>query len=185
MNNLSVGKYIQQQRKSVGLTQQQLAEKLNISFQAVSKWENGETYPDVTLLLPLADILQTTTDKILSGGVWTLNQHKRITLQDIYEGINAFCTIKRTLHQTMFYTSAISGINNAMNFDMEASLSTEQGKQVLYTEAILQSIMSGCYVEIERLEELITEPKLVEQINKTIKKLCLDAASQNNLTITK
>ncbi|MBQ3583633.1 MAG: helix-turn-helix transcriptional regulator [Lachnospiraceae bacterium] len=37
-------------RKEMGMTQQQLADKLNISFQAVSKWENGTTYPNVEIL---------------------------------------------------------------------------------------------------------------------------------------
>ena len=41
MDNLKIGQYIQSQRKTIGLTQKDLADKLNISFQAVSKWENG------------------------------------------------------------------------------------------------------------------------------------------------
>ncbi len=41
MDTLKIGRYIQHQRKNAGLTQKELAEKLNISFQSVSKWENG------------------------------------------------------------------------------------------------------------------------------------------------
>ena len=51
---MNIGKIITDRRKSLGLTQQALAEKLNISFQAVSKWENGTSYPDVTILPILA-----------------------------------------------------------------------------------------------------------------------------------
>ncbi len=41
MDSLKIGKFISMKRKDRGMTQQQLAERLNISFQAVSKWENG------------------------------------------------------------------------------------------------------------------------------------------------
>lgn len=41
MDNLKISNYIQHLRKAAGLTQKELAEKLNISFQAVSKWETG------------------------------------------------------------------------------------------------------------------------------------------------
>ena len=41
MDTLKIGQYIQSLRKAAGLTQKELAEKLNLSFQAVSKWENG------------------------------------------------------------------------------------------------------------------------------------------------
>ena len=43
MDTLKIGRYIQRLRKSSGMTQKDLAERLNISFQAVSKWENGDT----------------------------------------------------------------------------------------------------------------------------------------------
>ena len=52
-------------RKELGLTQQKLAEQLNISFQAVSKWENGTASPDISLLAPLAHILNTTVDTMV------------------------------------------------------------------------------------------------------------------------
>ena len=44
LNSIKVGNFIMEKRKVLGLTQQQLADKLNVSFQAVSKWENGTTY---------------------------------------------------------------------------------------------------------------------------------------------
>ncbi|MBQ6118631.1 MAG: helix-turn-helix transcriptional regulator, partial [Clostridia bacterium] len=45
MDTLKIGGYIQHLRKTAGLTQKELADRLGISFQAVSKWENGETLP--------------------------------------------------------------------------------------------------------------------------------------------
>ena len=62
---MNIGKIITDKRKSLGLTQQALAEKLNISFQAVSKWENGTSYPDVTILPLLAANLKVSIDSLL------------------------------------------------------------------------------------------------------------------------
>ena len=67
MNSQKVGNQITVLRKAKELTQNELGERLNISFQAVSKWERGESLPDVAILLDLAKILQTTVDNILTG----------------------------------------------------------------------------------------------------------------------
>ncbi|MCM1173107.1 MAG: phosphoribosylformylglycinamidine cyclo-ligase [Clostridium sp.] len=67
LNSVKVGSFIMDKRKSIGLTQQQLAQKLNVSFQAVSKWENETTYPNIEILKDLAIVLNVTVDEILSG----------------------------------------------------------------------------------------------------------------------
>ena len=58
-----------QLRKEHGLTQATLAERLGISFQAVSKWERGENLPDAYTLLELADIYKVTVDELLRGQI--------------------------------------------------------------------------------------------------------------------
>ena len=65
INPQKVGEQIARLRKAKELTQIQLGERLNISFQSVSKWERGETLPDTSILTDLADILETTVDSIL------------------------------------------------------------------------------------------------------------------------
>ena len=62
---MSIGELIARNRKELGYTQQKLAEQLCISFQAVSKWENGSSLPDVTMLPQLADILHTSVDALV------------------------------------------------------------------------------------------------------------------------
>ena len=57
MDKQSFGKYIAEKRKQLGMTQMQLAEKIHVTDKAVSKWERGLSYPDVTLLEPLAEAL--------------------------------------------------------------------------------------------------------------------------------
>ena len=58
MNTELIGKTISEQRKKLGYTQEQLAEMLNVSAQAVSKWENGHNLPDIENLVEIADILK-------------------------------------------------------------------------------------------------------------------------------
>lgn len=61
----TLGKRIVQNRKRLGLTQDALAEKLGVTAQAVSKWENDQSCPDITMLPKLAEIFGTTTDVLL------------------------------------------------------------------------------------------------------------------------
>ena len=63
----SIGKKIAFYRKDRGITQEELSEKLGVSPQAVSKWENDIACPDIQLLAPLAKILEVTTDELLSA----------------------------------------------------------------------------------------------------------------------
>ncbi|MBQ7931762.1 MAG: helix-turn-helix transcriptional regulator, partial [Clostridia bacterium] len=63
MNN--IGKRIRDLRKKNDLTKEKMAGYLNVSYQAVSKWENGVNTPDLNLIVPLAKILHTTTDELL------------------------------------------------------------------------------------------------------------------------
>lgn len=65
MDSINIGSIIAAKRKALGLTQQALAEKLHISFQAVSKWENKTANPDIEMLPQIAGILGTTTDALL------------------------------------------------------------------------------------------------------------------------
>ena len=67
LNSIKVGNFIMEKRKALRMTQQQLADKLNVSFQAVSKWENGTTYPNIEILRDLAIVLEVTVDEILAG----------------------------------------------------------------------------------------------------------------------
>ena len=65
--NLTLGKRIATLRRQKGLRQEDLAEQLNVSAQAISKWENELSCPDISLLPQLASILGVTVDELLTG----------------------------------------------------------------------------------------------------------------------
>ena len=67
LDNKKIASFIANKRKSKGLTQQQVADTLHVSFQAVSKWESGTSYPTIELLYALSRLLGTTTDEILNA----------------------------------------------------------------------------------------------------------------------
>lgn len=63
--NIKIGENIKRLRRTKNITQEQLAEYLDVSITAVSKWERGETYPDITLLFPLAHYFEVTLDELM------------------------------------------------------------------------------------------------------------------------
>lgn len=66
-NNTELSERLRQFRKNAGLSQEQLAEALDISRQAVSKWENGTTSPDIHNIIQLGKLYGVSTDSILLG----------------------------------------------------------------------------------------------------------------------
>ena len=67
MDQIKIGKFIAERRKENNLTQAQLAEKLNITDRAVSKWETGRSLPDSAIMLELCDILSISVNELLCG----------------------------------------------------------------------------------------------------------------------
>lgn len=67
MNNVKIGAFIAQLRKSKNMTQRELAEKLNVTDKAVSKWERGISLPDITILPDLSEIFEITITELLNG----------------------------------------------------------------------------------------------------------------------
>ena len=67
MDQAKIGRFIAECRKNKNLTQAQLAEKLNITDRAVSKWETGRAMPDSSIMLALCDVLSITVNDLLCG----------------------------------------------------------------------------------------------------------------------
>ena len=67
MDQIKIGRFISERRKSVGLTQAQLSERLNITDRAVSKWERGRAMPDTSIMLELCEILGISVNELLIG----------------------------------------------------------------------------------------------------------------------
>ncbi|MBE6796589.1 MAG: helix-turn-helix transcriptional regulator [Ruminococcaceae bacterium] len=77
MDQIKIGKFIAECRKKESLTQMQLAEKLNITDRAVSKWERGKSLPDSAIMLELCGILKITVNDLLSGEVIMVDNYNK------------------------------------------------------------------------------------------------------------
>ena len=75
MDQIKIGKFIAECRKKNNLTQMQLAEKLNITDRAISKWENGKSMPDSGIMLDLCKKLKISVNELLSGEVLEMNNY--------------------------------------------------------------------------------------------------------------
>lgn len=77
MDQIKIGKFIAERRKLKNLTQAQLAERLNITDRAVSKWENGRSLPDSSIMLELCEMLEITVNDLLSGEVVVMEKYNK------------------------------------------------------------------------------------------------------------
>lgn len=77
MDQIKIGRFIAACRKKEGLTQRQLAEKLNITDRAVSKWETGKAMPDAAIMLDLCRILNITINDLFSGEVISMDNYNK------------------------------------------------------------------------------------------------------------
>ena len=68
MDPKRTGKYISDNRKKKGLSQKELADKLHITDKAISKWERGLSFPDISMLIPISEVLDITLYDLLTGG---------------------------------------------------------------------------------------------------------------------
>ncbi len=171
MDTLMIGQYIKYLRKAAGMTQKDLAEKLNISFQAVSKWENGDALPDTGLLLDLCDTLNTTADKLLNGGRLASSERRMMHLEDVMTGFHYLESIGVLFGEDCtFFTGMIKGINETMNMDLLTYLKDPKTREVLYAEVLIQGILSGRTVDMDEIEAGFRNKAMVETIRRYLAK---------------
>ena len=85
MDQIKIGKFIAECRKKNNLTQMQLAEKLNITDRAISKWENGKGMPDSSIMLDLCNELKISVNELLSGEVLEMNSYNKKLEQNLID----------------------------------------------------------------------------------------------------
>lgn len=88
MDQIKSGKLIAEERKKQGLTQKQLADKLNISDKTVSKWECGNGFPELSLITPLCSELDISVNELLSGERIADEEYKEKAEENIMKFIN-------------------------------------------------------------------------------------------------
>lgn len=77
MNQIKIGRFIAECRKKNDLTQMQLAERLGITDRAISKWENGKSMPDSSIMLDLCKELKITVNDLLCGEIASMENRNQ------------------------------------------------------------------------------------------------------------
>lgn len=87
MDQVKIGRFIQERRKEKNITQQELAEKLGVTDRSVSNWENGKNMPDVSLYKELCDELDISVNELISGEKLNDEQHRKKADENVVRSI--------------------------------------------------------------------------------------------------
>ena len=169
LNANLMGSFLQTERKKMGLTQSELAERLNVSPQAVSNWERGETLPDVSILLDLAGALHCSVDAILSGGKGCGGFRRHITVAQMQEALSSLDRIGELLGRDhLIYQCIIDALNARMNTTIEASFSDPHIFDVFTIEFLLACIDNGDYVDPKDVEAHLPPSKARDYLMRSM-----------------
>ena len=100
MDQIKIGKFIAECRNKKKITQEELAKKLNITDKAISKWENGRSMPDISLLEPLCDELGITVNELIQGKKLTMEEQQNCSDKNAF----SILTTKKELENMQILT---------------------------------------------------------------------------------
>lgn len=154
MNQEMVGKFISSCRKDKGLTQMQLAEKLNISNRAVSKWETGKSIPDVSIMLELCEILGITVNELLSGErITTMEDYQKNAEQNMVDLQGKKAQAQKSLFRVNLIWSVIAVLltpaHLAINYYFPDNNGTGIGELILLIGFVMFAVYFFRYYEIK------------------------------------
>ena len=99
MNQEKIGKFIAMLRKDKKITQQELANMLNVTDRAVSHWENGRRLPDISLFKPICEIFNITVNELISGELIPKEKMIKKSDENIIETLNNKIKQKKKMHK--------------------------------------------------------------------------------------
>lgn len=87
MNQIKIGSFLKELRKEKGVTQEELAEQLNVSNRSISRWETGSNTPDLSMLITLAEYYNVEVREIITGerNIANMNEEMKVTLEKVVD----------------------------------------------------------------------------------------------------
>lgn len=176
MNPEKVGQFIKKIRKKNNLTQAELADKYGITYQAVSKWENGINLPDLSLIRQMSKDFNISIEDILDGELITKKKKKKIqiiiiaSLIFIISLITIIVLINNNKHNTFDFKTIST---NCENFNVSGSIAYDDNKSSIYISHI-----KYCGGDDETIYQKI-ECYLYEKNNNEIKKINSCSSDEN------
>ncbi len=144
MDNHKTGQFIREQRMKYNMTQKELAEKLNCTDKAISRWETGKGIPDVSFLIPLADELGVSVNEILLGEKIEKEQQIQKYEETIVNTISESKKQINRLNLIMYILFAVAEIFSIYFFTLTAAPSDTMGLLLgLVLITIINSLLFG------------------------------------------
>jgi len=160
-----IGAYIAMLRRQRGLSQRELAARIGVSYQAVSKWENGENLPDAALLLPLSELLHTTVDAILSAGEKRFR--RPVDMARLHAGVSGIqAALEAFGEDSALGSYLLQGVQAQTRQDARRCLQDAQGREALLAEAVMHRLREGDSLPDSVLEAEIRDETLRQRIAK-------------------
>ena len=164
MNLEKIGKFIAECRKEKNLTQSQLAEKLNITDKAVSKWETGKGLPDVSIMIELCNILDINVNELLSGEKLSEENYHEKANENIMSMIKVADKNKKIKNKTILICTItiviILMLRLAMGIFQIVEMGVEYDERIMKCEIVDGNIIyeiNGLSVVTAEHEEVHTE----------------------------
>ena len=135
MDQNKIGNLIKELRKKDNLTQEKFAEKYGVTYQAVSKWENGKNIPDISLLKQICDDYNINIDDLLKGkNNSNKNDRKKVIYIVIGCIILLILVVFLIFHDDSFTFKTVT--SNCSNFEISGSIAYNKNKSYLYISNI-------------------------------------------------
>ena len=141
MNQIKIGKFVAEERKKNNLTQSMLAEKLGVTDRAVSKWENGKSLPDASIMIDLCKILKITVNDLLCGERVTMENYNK----QLEENLIEITKQKQELDKKMLSLEILIGVFSCIIlFGFVFTAAFVEMKDWLRVTLILLGFIIGC-----------------------------------------
>ena len=137
MDQNKVGNLIKELRKKNGLTQENFALKYGVTYQAVSKWENGKNIPDIALLKEICNDYGININDLLDGKVNNKKNNKKVII--IVSSIIGFLTVLGVILLIVFHDDSFTFrtlTSNCSNFEISGSIAYNKSNSYLYISNI-------------------------------------------------
>ena len=142
MDQNKVGNLIKELRKKNGLTQEKFALKYGVTYQAVSKWENGKNIPDIALLKEICNDYGININDLLDGKVNNKKNNKKVII--IVSSIVGFLTVLGVILLIVFHDDSFTFrtlTSNCSNFEISGSIAYNKSNYLILIIAVVLMII--------------------------------------------
>ena len=149
MDQIKIGKFIAECRKKNNLTQKQLAEKLNITDRAISKWENGKTMPDSSIMLDLCNELKISVNELLSGEMISMENKNEKQEQILLDMAKQLEQKNKIIWTSMWVIMGVSMLSLLVGIFIVAFLIPEGIEQLIAILGICIVFLLPCFYALK------------------------------------